>query len=55
MTKHYWMSKENGNLLKWDEILQDAEENGYDDITDPTSVEYLHIELHYTRTEYTYD
>lgn len=43
----YYMNKEHGNLVTYAELWQDAEENGYDDITDPCSVEYLNWALHY--------
>lgn len=50
--KHYWMHKEYGHLIPEDKLYEDAEELGYDDVTDPTSVEYLNYELYYCRTNY---
>lgn len=50
--KHYYMNKEYGHLLTVDELYNDAIEFGYDDITDPTSVEYLNYSLHYSPTNY---
>lgn len=52
MTKHYFMNKDNGNLLKAEEIWQDAIDNEYDDLTDPTSCEYRNFSLHYSITRY---
>ena len=49
---YYYMNKEQGNLLLENELYNDAIENGYDDITDPTSVEYLNYSLHYSLTNY---
>lgn len=45
---NYYMNKEYGNLVTLDQLFEDAEECGYDDITDPTSVEYLNFSLYYT-------
>lgn len=53
MKNHYLMNKEHGYLVKPDELWQDAIENEYDDITDPTSVEYRNFSLHYSLTNYT--
>ena len=50
--KHYYMNKEYGHLLTADELYNDAIEFEYDDITDPTSVEYLNYSLHYSPTNY---
>lgn len=50
--KHYYMNKEMGNLVTAEELYDDALECGYDDITDPTSVEYLNYSLHYSLTNY---
>ena len=52
VTEYYLMNKDNGNLLRECELYDDAIENGYDDITDPTSVEYLNYSLHYSKTNY---
>lgn len=51
----YWMNKEHGYLLKEYEIWEDAEFNEYDDITDPTSAEYMNITLRYSQTNYCYE
>lgn len=53
--KNYYMNKEMGNLVKFEEIFFDAEECGYDDITDPCSCEYGMWWIHYSKTNYTYD
>ncbi len=49
---YYWMNKEHGYLVTDDEIYDDAVSMEYDDITDPTSVEYLNYSLYYTHTTY---
>lgn len=49
---YYYMNKEHGNLLTEYELWDDAIENGYDDMTDPTSVEYANWKLHYSETNY---
>ena len=36
-----------GNLVTWDEMWEEAEELGYDDMTDPCSCEYGNWRLHY--------
>ena len=46
----YWASKENGYLVPETELWKDAEEMGYDDITDPTSCEYGNFNLYYQPT-----
>lgn len=46
----YYMNKEHGYLVPGYELHKDAIEMEYDDITDPTSVEYGNYELHYTKT-----
>ena len=46
----YYMNKEMGNLVTYDELWKDAEECGYDDILDPCSCEYLNWRLHYSHT-----
>lgn len=48
----YWMHKEYGYIVPENELFADAEEMGYDDITDPTSVEYLNYSLYYVKTNY---
>lgn len=50
--RYYYMNIECGNLVTADEIYEDALENGYDDITDPTSCEYGNYKLHYSKTNY---
>ena len=47
---YYWMHKEYGHLVTEKELFNDAVELGYDDITDPCSVEYLNFELYYVKT-----
>ena len=49
---YYYMNKEHGNLVTWDELWLDAEENEYDDIIDPCSVEYGNWWIHYSKTNY---
>lgn len=48
----YYINKECGNLVRECEIFADAIDNGYDDITDPTSVEYGNYSLYYSLTQY---
>jgi len=50
MKQYYWMNKEHGYLVPETDLYRDAEEMEYDDITDPTSVEYLNFNLYYTKT-----
>lgn len=50
MKTYYWMNKEHGHLIPETELMQDACELEYDDITDPCSVEYLNFNLYYTKT-----
>ncbi len=50
--EYYYMNKEYGHLLTARELYNDAVECGYDDIIDPTSVEYLNYSLHYSLTNY---
>ena len=52
MEQYYWMHKEYGHLVPETELYEDAESLGLDDITDPTSVEYLNYNLYYTKTNY---
>ena len=47
---YYWMHKEDGYLVTENELYNDACDREYDDITDPTSVEYLNFNLYYTKT-----
>ena len=49
---YYYMNKDNGNLVTPFELIDDAEECGYDDILDPCSVEYGNWKLHYSITNY---
>lgn len=49
---YYYMNKEHGYLVAGWELYDDALSMHYDDITDPTSVEYLNFSLHYTKTRY---
>lgn len=50
--KYYYINKEHGNLVTEEELFDDAIESGYDDITDPCSVEYNNWTLHYSKTKY---
>ena len=52
--KYYFINKELGYLVKKEDLFTDAMENEYDDIIDPTSVEYGNYSLHYSLTNYTY-
>ena len=47
---YYWMHKEYGHIVPENELFNDANELGYDDVTDPTSCEYGNYSLYYTRT-----
>ena len=49
-TTYYWMHKEHGYVVAEDKLFEDAEVMGYDDITDPTSCEYLNFSLYYVKT-----
>jgi len=49
-TTYYWMHKEHGYIVAEDKLFEDAEVMGYDDITDPTSCEYLNFSLYYVKT-----
>lgn len=51
-THYYYMNKEHGYLVTHEQLFSDAVENGYDDITDPCSVEYGNYFLHYSSTNY---
>ncbi len=50
MKEYYWMNKEHGYIVPESALYSDAEEMEYDDVTDPTSVEYLNFNLYYTKT-----
>ena len=52
MKNVYWMDIENGDLVPETALYEDAEEKGYEDVTDPTSVEYRNFNLHYQRTNW---
>lgn len=47
------MHKEYGHLVPETDLYKDAEELGYDDITDPCSVEYGNFNLYYEKTNMT--
>ena len=47
---YYWMNKEYGYIVSENSLYEDAEQMGYEDITDPTSCEYLNYNLYYTKT-----
>lgn len=48
--EYFWMHKEHGYLVRESGMYDDALIMGYDDITDPTSVEYLNYDLYYVKT-----
>ena len=48
--EYYWMHREYGHIVPESDLFLDAEDLGYDDITDPCSVEYLNFELYYEKT-----
>ncbi len=50
MELYYYESIENGNLVTWEEMWKEAEELGYEDILDPTSVNYGYWQEHYKLT-----
>lgn len=50
MKEYYWQHKEHGYIIPESYIMDDAFLNGYDDITDPCSVEYMNFSLYYTKT-----
>ena len=50
MKTYYWMHKEFGHIVPETELYADAEELQLDDITDPTSCEYLNFNLYYVKT-----
>lgn len=50
MKENYWMHREHGYLIPESGLYDDAIVMEYDDITDPTSVEYLNFNLYYVKT-----
>ena len=50
MKQYYWMHKEYGYIIPENELYNDAIAMEYDDITDPTSVEYRNFNLYYVKT-----
>lgn len=52
MKEYYWMHKEYGYIIPESDLYHDAEEMGYDDVTDPTSVEYRNFNLYYEKTDW---
>lgn len=50
MKQYYWMHKEYGYIIPETELYTDADNMGYDDITDPLSVEYGNFNLYYCKT-----
>jgi len=48
--EYYWMHKEYGHIVPESQLAKDAQELGYDDVTDPCSIEYLHFTLYYVKT-----
>ena len=53
MKEYCWMHKEYGYLIPEHLLYNDAVEMGYDDITDPCSVEYGNFNLYYEKTNMT--
>lgn len=51
MKMYYWMHKEHGYIIPETDLYADAVAMEYDDITDPTSVEYRNFSLYYVKTE----
>ena len=51
MKQYYWMHKEHGYLVPETKLALDADIMGYDDITDPCSVEYGNFNLYYKKTD----
>lgn len=49
-TEYYWQHKEHGYIIPERQLYDDATDMGYDDITDPCSVEYLNFDLYYMKT-----
>lgn len=49
-TEYMWMHREHGYVVRESFLYEDALLMGYDDITDPTSVEYLNYSLYYVKT-----
>lgn len=50
MKEYFWMHKEHGYLVRESALYDDALLNGYDDVTDPCSVEYGNYSLYYEKT-----
>ena len=50
MKEYYWMHKEHGYLVPETRLFEDAIAMELDDITDPTSCEYLNFNLYYVKT-----
>ena len=51
MKEYYWINKEHGYLVPDSCLYIDAEEMGYEDILDPTSVEYDNFDIYYEITD----
>ena len=49
MKNNYWINKEHGYIIPEIELYKDAVEMEYDDIIDPTSVEYYNFNLYYEK------
>ena len=47
---YYWMHKEYGHIVPENRLMEDAIELQLDDVTDPTSCEYLNFSLYYAKT-----
>lgn len=50
MKTYYWQHKEMGYIVPETHLAIDADLMGYDDVTDPCSVEYGNYELYYEKT-----
>lgn len=53
--ENYWMHKEHGYLIPEHMLYEDADAMGYEDITDPLSVEYRNFNLYYCKTTLIYN
>lgn len=50
--EYYWMNKEHGYLVKEGDMYDDAVDCGYDEITDPMSMEWQNYKLRYIKMHY---
>lgn len=51
MKEYYWMHKTTDNIIPESQLTNDADERGYNDITDPCSPDYGNYNKYYTRTK----